>query len=96
MLDVRRVSDRMSLGLFDMPGDLYEWVQDQNQVYKGSQAQAVPDEIKISVHIDENPRLLRGGAFNYQPAFVRSANRIRFAPASRISNFGFRPSRTYH
>jgi formylglycine-generating enzyme required for sulfatase activity len=45
--------------------------------------------------IEKNPRLLRGGAFNFTPALVRSAIRIWYAPASRNSGSGFRPSRTY-
>ena len=44
----------------------------------------------------KNPRLLRGGAFDYQPAVVRSAYRNGLAPSNRITDDGFRPSRTYH
>jgi hypothetical protein len=40
--------------------------------------------------------MLRGGAFIYLPAFVRSANRLTHAPADRAPDSGFRPSRTYH
>ena len=41
-----------------------------------------------------NPRLLRGGSFNNQPANVRSANRNRNAPTNRNNNNGFRPAST--
>ena len=42
-----------------------------------------------------NPRLLRGGTINNQPANVRSANRNRNAPSNRNTNNGFRPSSTW-
>ena len=52
--------------------------------------------ITISEFInDKSPRLLRGGTFVNRPAFVRSAYRDWIAPAYRVTNFGFRPSRTY-
>ena len=46
---------------------------------------------------DTNPRLLRGGAFNSAPAFVRAVRRIAWYLAwMRGPDLGFRPSRTYH
>ena len=45
---------------------------------------------------EQNPRLLRGGSFNNQPALVRSADRYWIAPSNRSTRLGFRPSRTYH
>ena len=46
--------------------------------------------------LTKDPRLLRGGAFIYRPAGVRSANRDWNAPSARNTNVGFRPARTYH
>jgi formylglycine-generating enzyme required for sulfatase activity len=80
------------LGLFDMLGNVHEWVKDEYHAYE---AQAISDDIKTISHIDESPRLLRGGAFSSQPAVVRSAFRVRYAPAYRDADIGFRPSRTY-
>ena len=52
--------------------------------------------INISESINKTiPRFLRGGAFNWQPAYVRSAVRDRYLPAVRSTFNGFRPSRTY-
>jgi formylglycine-generating enzyme required for sulfatase activity len=84
------------LGLFDMLGNMYEWCQDsvygQRQATKGISN----DLITISESIvEKNPRIQRGGAFAYLPAFVRSALRYWLAPASRLGLFGFRLSRTY-
>ncbi len=81
------------LGLFDMLGNDFEWVQDAEMWRR--QGKFV-DEIKISTFIKEkNPRLLRGGSFGIQPAVVRSSVRNRNAPSVRNDVYGFRPSRTY-
>ncbi len=75
------------LGLSDMLGNMYEWCQE-----KYTSAAAMDSD--SGEHINEDPRLLRGGSFNYQPASVRSAYRNRNAPSLRISINGFRLART--
>ena len=78
------------LGLFDMLGNVYEWCQDrygQEAVGKDSSN----DDI-----IDDIPRLLRGGAFSYRPANVRSANRNGSRRRAGASYNGFRLARTYY
>ena len=85
------------LGLFDMLGNVYEWCQEQYYRYPEGEGNTTTDDMNILLSINEkNPRLLRGGAFFYQPAVVRSAYRFRYAPSNRIICLGFRPSRTYH
>ena len=85
------------LGLFDMLGNEYEWCQDRMNASRSGKRGVFNDNINISESIIErNPRLLRGGSFNYLPAVVRSAIRGWSAPAYRSTNLGFRPSRTYH
>ena len=81
------------LGLFDMLGNVTEWVQDEYQPYKAGRD--LVDDITTMSHITEHPRLLRGGTFNYPPASLRSAFRGWSAPADRYYIYGFRPSRTY-
>jgi formylglycine-generating enzyme required for sulfatase activity len=84
------------LGLFDTLGNLYEWAQDRHQEYSVDQAAVSQDTISTSSLVDENPRMLRGGAFNYRAAIVRSACRVWNTPSLQGSDFGFRPARTYH
>jgi formylglycine-generating enzyme required for sulfatase activity len=84
------------LGLFDMLGNEFEWVQDSIRRQMPRKTRLHIDEINTSEYvIEENPRLLRGGMFYFRPASVRSAYRSWDAPAVRGSNDGFRPSRTY-
>ena len=79
-------------GLFDMLGNVFEWVQDRYGRHINT-----TDDINMQDSIDTiDPRLLRGGAFSYRPAYVRSADRNGLAPSLRSTDIGFRPSRTYH
>jgi formylglycine-generating enzyme required for sulfatase activity/tetratricopeptide (TPR) repeat protein len=83
------------LGLFDMLGNEFEWVQDSNRRSVRQRRRLFSDSINISESTNEKyPRLLRGGSFVSQPAYVRSASRNWNAPALRSSLDGFRPSRT--
>jgi serine/threonine protein kinase/formylglycine-generating enzyme required for sulfatase activity/tetratricopeptide (TPR) repeat protein len=82
------------LGLFDMLGNLYEWAH--NRMEKKMPSRGSIHQINTYEYIfEKNHRLLRGGAFRYQPALVRSALRNWDAPAYRVTYSGFRPSRTY-
>ncbi len=83
------------LGLFDMLGNVSEWCQERPLLYRPDQAGTMVDNINRQEDVDMNPRILRGGAFSYQPANVRSADRTRNAPTNRNVNNGFRPARTY-
>jgi formylglycine-generating enzyme required for sulfatase activity len=85
------------LGLFDMLGNAYEWGQEVPTVCEPDDRGRVtePKAIKNTLVDATNPRLLRGGSFIYIPSSVRSANRIWLAPAYRLTDLGFRPSRTY-
>jgi serine/threonine protein kinase/formylglycine-generating enzyme required for sulfatase activity/tetratricopeptide (TPR) repeat protein len=84
------------LGLFDMLGNMYEWCQDDLNASRPRRHGIYNDLIYENEYIHEsNPRLLRSGTYDLQPADVRSAHRNGVVPAYRNSGFGFRPARTY-
>src|SRR5262249_15675656 len=76
--------------LHDMQGNVWEWVSD---CYKDSYANA-PSEGEATVEVAGCPRVLRGGAWNMFPAFLRSAYRYSGDPVIRYDGFGFRLART--
>jgi eukaryotic-like serine/threonine-protein kinase len=80
------------LGLFDMLGNVYEWCQER---YHDESVQA-NDIVQKSERINDSPRLLRGGAFYYRAALIRSANLDWSAPSGLVPNGGFRLARTYN
>jgi hypothetical protein len=74
-----------------MLGNMWEWCHDEFHQVNSTESQF--DDINIHLYINESsPRILRGGSFLDLPAYVRSANRNRNAPAYRYTNNGFRPS----
>jgi formylglycine-generating enzyme required for sulfatase activity len=83
------------LGLFDVHGNTYTWCQESYKPYPiGNESEAADDrETELAV-IDTVSRVLRGGAFDYYPSYVRSAYRLNFVPTSRTNFIGFRAART--
>jgi formylglycine-generating enzyme required for sulfatase activity len=81
-----------------MHGNAWEWCQDRYKGLRtkgGKEAKGVEDkEDKLSVN-DKESRVLRGGSFDNQPVYVRSANRYWYVPTLRYANVGFRPARTF-
>jgi formylglycine-generating enzyme required for sulfatase activity len=83
-------------GLFDMQGNVWEWGQDPFEMIDP----AVPDTGR---HDKEHSgavtstsiRILRGGSFNYQAVYLRSADRDWNLPGSVIAAYGFRVARTW-
>jgi len=77
-------------GLYDMMGNAWEWCED---VYV--------DNAYLN-HAKRNPlvtsggsdRVYRGGSWNFDPRFLRAANRDRFWPEFTFSDLGFRLIRT--
>jgi formylglycine-generating enzyme required for sulfatase activity/tetratricopeptide (TPR) repeat protein len=79
------------LGLSDMLGNVFEWCQERYADARPTEPAKGSDE-----HINESPRLLRGGSFLNHPALVRLAYRLRIGPSVRDTDFGFRLARTYY
>jgi formylglycine-generating enzyme required for sulfatase activity len=78
-------------GLYDMHGNVWEWCKDDWH----------PDYIRKSLRDGSawgagasSSRVLRGGAWNYDLWFLRSANRTKSQVSYRQKNVGFRIART--
>ena len=71
-------------GLFDMAGNVWEWVSDWYSTYPSS-AQEDPRRAAMG-----SGKVLRGGSWNNNPRSLRGACRNRDAPAERSGNVGFR------
>jgi formylglycine-generating enzyme required for sulfatase activity len=74
-------------GLYDMAGNVWEWVHDEYQADLGSAAVTNPvGQPKAST--DE--RVYRGGSFSTQPKSLRAATRYHVPKGSAANNRGFR------
>jgi formylglycine-generating enzyme required for sulfatase activity len=76
-------------GLHDMAGDIGEWVEDcYHDTYRD-----VPNDgsaVESCMPKFKNARVMRGGAWNAIPAWLRSASRDIEVPQLRADSFGFR------
>jgi formylglycine-generating enzyme required for sulfatase activity len=78
-------------GLYDMHGNVWEWVQDC-YVEKAS-ASAPKDGSPAKEPTDCGSRVLRGGSWFNDPGFMRAAYRYGYFPGLRYSVVGFRVMR---
>jgi len=77
-------------GVHDMHGNVSEWVED---CWSPGYAEAPADGTAFD-SAKCKKRVLRGGAWNDKPRYLRSANRSRSDPGTRSApNFGFRVAR---
>jgi len=76
------------LGLYDMSGNVFEWVED---VY-GSYSSSSQDNPVVTG--GGSYRVFRGGSWGIGPGGVRSANRANNTPDFRLHVLGFRLART--
>ena len=84
-LEVRSFSPN-AWGLYDMHGNIWEWVQDcWNDSYNGATANGRAWESGNC-----KKRVVRGGSWGFGPKDLRSANREIFTAAKRHYFFGFR------
>jgi formylglycine-generating enzyme required for sulfatase activity len=84
-------------GLFDMLGNVWEWCQDRMREYPAEKAVAEDREDGVLLISDREARVRRGGAFPYEAAAQRSAERgtKNAFPFLRRDNVGFRVARTF-
>ena len=73
-------------GLYDPHGNVWEWVQDwYDSDYYATSPRVDPPGPRTG-----SARVLRGGAFNREPRFLRSADRLWFDPSVRSPDIGVR------
>lgn len=77
-------------GLYDMLGNVWEWVQD---CWVADYAGA-PQDARAQLNGDCSVRVLRGGGWNSEAAYVRFAVRGAYVPDLNDPSNGFRLART--
>ncbi len=83
------------LGLFDMLGNVYEWCQDRDGIFRPERKGILLDTtITTEVVMSRPNRILRGGTFASMPLDLRSAGRSVDAPGFTNIYNGFRIVRT--
>ena len=88
--EVRGSYDANDFGLFDMLGNVWEWMEDcLNADYRGAPVDGSPWRGG-----DCSVRVSRGGSWSSAPHNLRSAGRFRNTSGTRLDFAGFRVART--
>jgi formylglycine-generating enzyme required for sulfatase activity len=83
------------LGLFDVQGNVFTWCQESSRPYPWVEGEGSAEDREDGLVVSNAVgRVLRGGSFDAQASYVRSASRISNVPTFRPHDFGFRPART--
>ena len=83
-------------GLFDMHGNVTEWVYDAQAAYPATTDEAVDDAPATETISDSLNRQIRGNDFYNTAWFHRSAQRMHRFPTTQSINLGFRVARTFN
>jgi formylglycine-generating enzyme required for sulfatase activity len=86
-VDVGQLGYANSFGLYDMHGNVWEWVED---VWHNSYEEAPRDGSAWLSGGNQEGRVLRGGSWIVYGNYCRSAYRVNYSPDSRYVNNGFR------
>ncbi len=82
--------DANAFGLHDMHGNVWEWLQDcESEDYKGA-----PTDGSARIDGNCNSHIVRGGAWDSRPEFIRSAYRNWDSTGGHYNVVGFRLART--
>jgi formylglycine-generating enzyme required for sulfatase activity len=76
-------------GLYDMHGNVWEWVADRYTSSLGTAAVTDPTGPSTGSN-----RVIRGGSWNGNARSCRSAGRLSFSPSSTNGTIGFRLARS--
>ncbi len=80
-----------AFGLYDMSGNVWQWVEDYyHRTYSG----APSDGSAWTTGGEQKYRVLRGGSWYFNPAYLRAANRFWYAPELSYNDSGFRLAKT--
>ena len=74
-------------GLFDVHGNVWEWVWDRYGSYEGDATDPIGPR-------SGDDRVIRGGSWDSYARYCRAAFRFRLDPGYRLSYLGFRPARS--
>lgn len=79
-------------GLYQLLGNVMEWVEDDYHAgYEGAPSDGTS---WLGGDDREKVKVLRGGSWNFNPQYLRSADRRRDLPDDSYANVGFRVART--
>jgi formylglycine-generating enzyme required for sulfatase activity len=81
------------LGLYDMSGNVYQWVQDRFSKYDSSEYASLGAPNPLQERSGVN-RVYRGGGWFNDAIHARCSGRYRVAPSFRLYDLGFRLART--